>query len=128
MARAATTSDVFNAVAEPARRAVLEALRDGEASVNAIVETVGLTQPQVSKHLKVLRDVDLVASRSIGRQRCYRINGTGLQVIHEWTGRFAQLWNDRLDRLDDLLDGLGATPTTDTATSSTIDSRKEIRP
>lgn len=112
MARAATTSDVFNAIAEPARRAVLEALRAGEANVGQIVDVVGLTQPQVSKHLKVLREVDLVASRAVGKERRYRIDAAGLRVVHDWTELFAQLWNDRLDRLDDLLVGLAAAPRT----------------
>jgi DNA-binding transcriptional ArsR family regulator len=110
MARAATTSDVFNAIAEPARRAVLEALRSGEATVSAIVDAVGLTQPQVSKHLKVLREVNLVASRPVGKERFYRLDASGLRVVHDWTELFAAMWNDRLDRLDDLLNELEHRP------------------
>ncbi len=113
MARASTTSDVFNAIAEPARRAVLEALRGGEATVGAIVDAVALTQPQVSKHLKVLREVRLVTSRPVGKERLYRIDAAGLRVIHDWTGMFAAMWNQRLDRLDDVLSELdrGPSPT-----------------
>ena len=110
MARASTTSDVFNAIAEPARRAVLEALRGGEATVGAIVDAVALTQPQVSKHLKVLREVRLDASRPVGKERFYRIDADGLRVIHDWTGMFAAMWNQRLDRLDDVLSELDRGP------------------
>jgi DNA-binding transcriptional ArsR family regulator len=110
MARASTTSDVFNAIAEPSRRAVLEALRDGEATVGSIVDAVGLTQPQVSKHLKVLREVNLVAARPVGKERFYRLDPAGLCVVHEWTGLFAAMWNTRLDRLDDLIAQLDHRP------------------
>jgi DNA-binding transcriptional ArsR family regulator len=103
MARAATTSDVFNAVAEPARREVLGLLAGGEQPVGDIVAALGLAQPQVSKHLTVLRRVDLVRCRSVGRQRLYRVNGAALRPIHDWVRGFEQLWNERLDRLDDLL-------------------------
>jgi DNA-binding transcriptional ArsR family regulator len=103
MARAATTSDVFNAVAEPARREVLGLLAGGEQPVGDIVAALGLAQPQVSKHLNVLRRVDLVRCRSVGRQRLYRVNGAALRPIHDWVRGFEQLWNERLDRLDDLL-------------------------
>jgi DNA-binding transcriptional ArsR family regulator len=110
MARASTTSDVFNAIAEPARRSVLETLRSGEATVSAIVDAVGLTQSQVSKHLKVLREVNLVVSRPVGKERYYRLDVTGLRVVHDWTGLFAAMWNDRLDRLDDILNELEQRP------------------
>jgi DNA-binding transcriptional ArsR family regulator len=103
VARAATTSDVFNAVAEPARRGVLGVLADGERPVGDIVTALGLAQPQVSKHLMVLRDVDLVRSRPAGRQRLYRLNGLALRPIHDWVSGFERHWNDRLDRLDSLL-------------------------
>jgi DNA-binding transcriptional ArsR family regulator len=112
MARASTTSDVFNAIAEPSRRAVLEALRDGETTVGSIVDAVGLTQPQVSKHLKVLRDVNLVTARPVGKERFYRLDAAGLRVVHEWTGLFASMWNARLDRLDDLIAELEQRPAT----------------
>jgi DNA-binding transcriptional ArsR family regulator len=111
MARAATTSDVFNAVAEPARRSVLESLRAGEANVSELVEWLGFTQPQVSKHLKVLRDVGLVTSRAVGKERFYRIDPTGLRAMHDWTGLFAAMWNERLNRLDAILADLADTDT-----------------
>jgi DNA-binding transcriptional ArsR family regulator len=103
MARAATTTDVFNAVAESRRRDVLDALVDGEAAVNELVDRLGLSQPQVSKHLRVLRDVDLVSCRVVGRQRMYRLNSRSLRPLHEWLARYEQLWNDRYDQLDDYL-------------------------
>jgi DNA-binding transcriptional ArsR family regulator len=103
VARAATTSDVFNAIAEPVRRDVLEVLADAERPVNDLVTVLGLTQPQVSKHLMVLRSVDLVRARSEGRHRLYRLNGPALRPVHDWVGGFEQHWNARFDRLEDLL-------------------------
>jgi len=101
--RAATTSDAFNAVAEPRRREILDLLASGELSVGDLVAQLGLTQPQVSKHLQVLRQVDLVRSRTVGRQRMYRVNGPALKPVHDWVTGFERTWNERLDRLDDLL-------------------------
>ena len=106
MARAATTTDAFNAVAEPRRRQILDLLADGEASVNELVEQLGLAQPQVSKHLRVLREVDLVEVRDAGRQRMYRLNGRSLKPIHDWVVGYEQLWNERFEQLDVLLDEL----------------------
>jgi DNA-binding transcriptional ArsR family regulator len=103
MPRAATTSDVFNAVAEPVRRDVLDLLAQGELPVNDIVGALGLAQPRVSRHLKVLRSVDLVRATTLGRQRLYRLNGPALQPIHTWVGGFERYWTERFDRLDDLL-------------------------
>ena len=103
MARAATTADAFNAVAEASRRDLLDALGDGEATVGELVDRVGLSQPQVSKHLGVLRAVGLVLVRVDGRHRWYRVNGPALQPIHDWVRTFERTWNTRLDRLDDLL-------------------------
>jgi DNA-binding transcriptional ArsR family regulator len=103
VSRAATTSDVFNAIAEPARRDVLGVLARGERPVGEIVAALALTQPQVSKHLSVLRTVDLVRCRSHGRQRLYRLNGPALRPVHEWVSGFEAEWNDRLDRLDGVL-------------------------
>ena len=100
MARASTMSDAFNAIAESARREVLEALADGEVAVNDLVERLGFTQPQVSKHLAVLRAVDLVTVRADGRQRLYSLNAEALRAIYEWIKPFERLWNDRFDRLD----------------------------
>ena len=103
MSRAATTSDAFNAIAESSRRDILDALVGGEVSVGDLVDRLHLTQPQVSKHLGVLRTVDLVRSRTVGRQRLYRVNGPALKPVYEWLRPFEDLWNERLDRLDDYL-------------------------
>jgi DNA-binding transcriptional ArsR family regulator len=103
MARTATTTDAFNAVAEASRRALLDALGTGESSVGELVDRLGLSQPQVSKHLAVLRTVGLVTVRVDGRHRWYRVNGPALQPIHDWVRTFERTWNIRLDRLGDLL-------------------------
>jgi DNA-binding transcriptional ArsR family regulator len=103
MARTATTADAFNAVAEASRRDLLDALGTREATVGDLVEWLGLSQPQVSKHLAVLRAVDLVEVRVDGRHRWYRVNGPALKPIHDWVRTFERTWNQRLDRLDDLL-------------------------
>jgi DNA-binding transcriptional ArsR family regulator len=106
VARAPTTTDAFNAVAEPRRREILEALADGERSVNALVERLGLAQPQVSKHLRVLREVGLVEVRDAGRQRLYRLHAPSLRPIHDWVERFARSWEERFEALDQVLDEL----------------------
>ena len=103
MARTPTTHDPFNAVAEPKRRQVLEALGAKEQSVNEIVKKLGWPQPMVSKHLSVLKQVGLVSERRIGRQRMYRVNAERLKPIQDWMKTFEQLWNERLDRLDEVL-------------------------
>ncbi len=103
MARAATTTDAFNAIAEVHRRDILGALAGGEAAVGDIVERLRLSQPQVSKHLGVLRSVDLVRCRTVGRRRLYRVNGAALRPVHDWVRSFEALWSARLDRLDDVL-------------------------
>ncbi|GAA2526898.1 ArsR/SmtB family transcription factor [Winogradskya humida] len=95
MARAATTTDAFNAVAEPRRRQILDLLAGGERPVNDLVERLGLAQPQVSKHLRVLREVDLVHVRDEGRQRLYRLNAEPLKPIHDWLSGYEQAWTDR---------------------------------
>jgi DNA-binding transcriptional ArsR family regulator len=109
MARTATTTDAFNAVAEAGRRQLLDALGTGEATVGELVDRLGFTQPQVSKHLGVLRAVDLVSVRVDGRHRWYRVNGPALKPLHEWVRSFEHTWNTRLDRLDDLLAELQTT-------------------
>ncbi len=106
MARAATTADTFNAVAEPRRRAILDVLAGGERPVNDLVAELGLAQPQVSKHLRVLREVGAVDVRDEGRRRLYRVNGEALKPIHDWVSGFEQLWTERFDRLDDVLEDL----------------------
>lgn len=113
MARLATTTDVFNAVAEPMRREILDLLARREFSVNDIAEALELKQPQVSKHLKVLKEVGLVSVRGAGQQRLYRLNANGLRPIHTWVGGFEQLWSERLDRLDDYLKVLQTKETSD---------------
>ena len=101
MARAATTSDVFNAIAEPQRRQILVLLRGGEQPVTGVAEELGITQPSASKHLRVLREVGLVRDRKDGKRRLYDLDARGLRPVHQWTGGFEQLWNERFDRLDD---------------------------
>jgi DNA-binding transcriptional ArsR family regulator len=106
MARAATTTDAFNAVAEPRRRQILDVLAGGERPVNDIVERLGLGQPQVSKHLRVLREVGLVDARDEGRQRIYSLNGHSLKPIHDWVKAYERSWTERFDELDVVLEDL----------------------
>src|SRR3954451_13449223 len=108
VARAATTADVFNAVAEPRRREILDVLAGGERPVNDLVVSLGLAQPQVSKHLKVLREVGLVDARDEGRQRVYRLNGRSLKPIHDWVKTYERTWNARFEALDLVLEDLKA--------------------
>ena len=103
MARTPTTADSFNAVAEASRRDLLDALGTEEVTVGDLVDRLGLSQPQVSKHLGVLRAVGLVVVRVDGRRHWYRVNGPALKPIHDWVATFERTWNTRLDRLDDLL-------------------------
>jgi DNA-binding transcriptional ArsR family regulator len=106
MARAATTADVFNAVAEPRRREILDVLAGGERAVNDLVRLLGLAQPQVSKHLRVLWEVGAVEVREQGRQRLYRLNGHALKPIHDWVKDYERTWSERFDELDVVLDDL----------------------
>jgi DNA-binding transcriptional ArsR family regulator len=106
VARAATTTDVFNAVAEPRRREILDVLADGERPVNALVDALGLGQPQVSKHLRVLREVGAVDVREAGRQRLYRLNGPALRPIHDWVTAYERTWSERFEELDAVLEEL----------------------
>ena|SRR5688572_17370203 len=106
MARAATTTDAFNAVAEPRRREIIAVLAAGERPVGALVAALGIAQPQVSKHLRVLREVELVEVRDEGRRRLYRLNGRALKPIHDWVRQYEQLWTERFELLDDVLDDL----------------------
>ena len=107
MARAATTTDAFNAVAEPRRRQILDVLVEGERPVNDLVRVLELGQPQVSKHLRVLREVGLVDVRDEGRQRLYRCNGPALKPIHDWVKGYERLWEERFGELDAVLEELG---------------------
>lgn len=114
MARAATTTDAFNAVAEPRRRQILDVLAGGPAaaerrrewSVNDLVEALGVSQPQVSKHLRVLREVGLVDVRDEGRYRMYRLNGRPLKPIHDWLETYERSWEERFEALDEVLEEL----------------------
>ena len=109
MARAATTTDAFNAVAEPRRRQILDLLAAGERPVNDLVSALGMPQPGVSKHLRVLREVGLVTVRDDGRQRVYRLNAHPLKPIYDWLRTYERTWVDRFDLLDDVLAELKGT-------------------
>ena len=106
VARAATTADAFNAVAEPRRRQILDVLAGGERPVNDLVRLLGLAQPQVSKHLRVLREVGAVDVRDEGRRRVYRLNGHALKPIHDWVKNYERSWSERFDQLDVVLEDL----------------------
>jgi DNA-binding transcriptional ArsR family regulator len=106
MARAATTSDVFNAIAEPQRREILVLLRTGGRPVTELARELGMTQPGASKHLRVLREVGLVRDRKAGRQRLYGLDGRELRPVYEWVGGFERFWNESFDRLDAYVQGL----------------------
>jgi DNA-binding transcriptional ArsR family regulator len=103
VARSSTTSDVFNAIAETRRRDILDALIAGEKAVGAIVTDLSMSQPQVSKHLRVLSEVGLVSCRAEGRRRLYRLEPAHLQPFQEWLAKYEQALNERLDRMDDYL-------------------------
>jgi DNA-binding transcriptional ArsR family regulator len=106
MARAATTTDAFNAVAEPRRRRILDLLAEGERPVSDLVARLGVAQPVVSKHLRVLREVGLVHVREEGRRRIYRLDGRSLKAIHDWVKDYERSWTERFDRLDAVLEDL----------------------
>ena len=106
MARAPTTTDAFNAVAEPRRRQILDVLAQGQRPVNGLVEALGLAQPLVSKHLRVLREVGLVEVWDQGRQRMYRVNGQALKPIYDWVRTYERTWSERFEALDDVLEEL----------------------
>ena len=106
VARASTTSDVFNAIAEASRREILDVLMAGEKAVGAIVDDLSMSQPQVSRHLRVLSEVGLVKCRAQGRHRLYSLEPARLRPLHEWLAQYEQMWNERLDRIDDYLQEL----------------------
>ena len=108
MARSSATADVFNAVAEGRRREILDTLIAGEKAVGAIVADLAISQPQVSKHLRVLSDVGLVSSRADGRRRLYRLEPAHLQPFREWLAKYEQAINERFDRMDGYLKELQA--------------------
>jgi DNA-binding transcriptional ArsR family regulator len=103
VARSSTTSDVFNAIGDEHRRDILDTLIAGEKAVGAIVTDLSLSQPQVSKHLRVLSEVGLVSRRAEGRRRLYSLEPARLRPMHEWLAKYEQAWNERLDRMDDYL-------------------------
>jgi DNA-binding transcriptional ArsR family regulator len=103
VARSSTTSDVFNAIGDAHRREILDTLAAGEKAVGAIVNDLSMSQPQVSKHLRVLSEVGLVRCRAEGRRRLYRLEPARLGPMHEWLAKYERAWNDRLDRVDDYL-------------------------
>lgn len=100
MARAATTTDAFNAVAEPQRRRILTVLKGREHSVNELAGALRVSQTRVSKHLRVLREVGLVSVRQAGQQRLYKLDARGLKPIHDWVGGFEEFWSQSFDRLN----------------------------
>jgi DNA-binding transcriptional ArsR family regulator len=100
MARAATTTDAFNAVAEPQRRRILTLLKGRERSVNELAGALRFSQSRVSKHLRVLREVGLVSVREAGQQRLYKLDARGLKPIHDWVGGFEEFWSQSFDRLN----------------------------
>ncbi len=106
MAPTPTTTDAFNAIAEPRRREILDALAGGERTVGELVAILGLPQPQVSKHLGVLRRVDVVEVREAGRYRVYRVNAPALKPIHDWVRRYERMWLERFDQLETVLEEL----------------------
>ena len=106
VARSSTTSDVFNAIAEAHRREILDALIPGEKAVGAIVTDLSMSQPQVSKHLRVLSEVGLVRWRAEGRRRLYSLEPARLRPLRDWLAKYEQAWNHRLDRMDDYLEEL----------------------
>ena len=106
MARAATTSDAFNAIAEPQRREILVLVRRGERPVTELARDLGMSQPQASKHLRVLREVGLVRVRGVGKQRLYGLDARGLRPLHEWLGGFERFWGGSFDRLDEYVQDL----------------------
>lgn len=114
MARTPTTSDAFNAVAEPQRRRIIDLLALGERSVNDIASALSMRQPQVSKHLKVLREVGLVSARDEGQHRLYSLNSEALRPIYDWVTPYERFWRERYERLEQLLDRLQAPPPGDT--------------
>jgi|SRR5690606_7235501 len=113
MARATTTSDVFNAIAEPQRRRILALLRTGERAATEVAGTLGLAASATSKHLRVLREVGLVRVREEGRQRYYSLDATGLREVHEWTGGFERFWSESFQRLEEYVRELQRTENDD---------------
>jgi DNA-binding transcriptional ArsR family regulator len=125
MARQRTSSDVFNAVGDSCRRSILDALADRESTVGELVDQLGLSQPQASKHLRVLRDVDLVRCRTLGRRRVYRIHGPAFVPLRTWLTQLTASFNEHYDRLDDYLDHLQSPLSATTSAPSSASTRKD---
>jgi DNA-binding transcriptional ArsR family regulator len=106
VARSSTTLDVFNAIGEARRRDILDTLIAGEKAVGTMVNDLSMSQPQVSKHLRVLSEVGLVRCRAEGRRRLYSLEPARLQPFHDWLAKYEQAWNERMDRMDDYLHDL----------------------
>lgn len=128
MPRAATTSDAFNAIAEPRRRDILVYLTVGERPVGDIVAALNIEQPSVSKHLRVLRNVGLVHMRCAGRQKLYRTNADALRPLHEWTGMFEKYWKHQLFRIKDRAEAKVRNDRNDQQDQSTSISNTEEKP
>lgn len=128
MARAATTTDAFNAVAEPRRREILDVLAVSPLPVGDLVDRLGLTQPQVSKHLRVLRKVGLVDVEDVGRQRVYRVNGIGLRPIHDWVRSYEHLWSERFDAMAAVIEELRTEATATAPPHTTAPPRRRESP
>src|SRR3954453_20465695 len=109
MARAATTSDAFNAIAEPQRRDILALLRAGERPVTDLAQELGMSLPGASKHLRMLREVGLLRDRKAGKQRLQGLDPRGMRPVHEWSGGFERFWNESFDRLDTYVQDLKQT-------------------
>jgi DNA-binding transcriptional ArsR family regulator len=119
MARASTTSDTFNAVAEPRRREILTYLAGTERPVGDIVAAIGLPQPSISKHLRVLHDVGLVRMRCRGRQKLYRTNAEAIRPLHEWAATFERYWQHQLIRVKELAEATVRPSSPDSPTPKT---------
>ena len=102
----ATAAPVYRAIADPARRSILDLLRAGERAVVELLKHFDFSQPALSKHLKVLRDAKLVAVRKVGRESRYRLEADALRAVYDWVGHYERFWTDKLDRLGDVLDDL----------------------
>lgn len=127
MARLSTTTDVFNAIAEPQRRDILALLAKGERSVNEVADSLRMLQPRASKHLRVLREVGLVSVRDAGQQRLYSIDAQGLKPIHDWVSHFERFWTESFDRLDAYLAELQGKPPAPARSTPPIKEKKHGR-
>ena len=126
MARASTTSDAFNAVAEPRRREILSYLAGAERPVGEIVEALGLPQPSISKHLRVLHNVGLVRMRCQGRQKLYQTNAEAIRPLHEWAGTFERYWQHQLNRVKERAEAMARQSSVDSNSAASKDPVSKI--